>query len=140
MIRVLFVCTGNSARSQMAEGLLREIGEGRFDVHSAGVDPRGMHPLAVQAMAEIGIDISGQESKNLDRYLGQTWDYVITLCDHAAESCPAVPGAVRRLHWSLPDPAAAAGADSSRLRAFRSARDALVERVREFQRRRDAVP
>lgn len=139
MIRVLFVCTGNSARSQMAEGLLRELGEGHFDVHSAGIDPRGMQPLAVRSMAEIGIDISAQESKNLDRYIGETWDYVITLCDHAAESCPVVPGAVRRLHWSFPDPAAAGDDESTRLRAFRSVRDVLVERIRGFQQRLDAL-
>ena len=102
--RVLFLCTHNSARSQMAEAFLRELGAGRFDVASAGTEARGLNPLAVQAMAEQGIDISLQESKTLDRYLNEPFDLVITVCDDANEACPYFPNAKERRHWSFPDP------------------------------------
>ena len=103
-VGVLFLCTHNSARSQMAEGLLRELAGDRFEVHSAGTEATVVRPLAIQAMDEIGVDISGQESKTLERYLGEQFDYVITVCDEANEACPFYPGAKNRLHWSLEDP------------------------------------
>jgi arsenate reductase (thioredoxin) len=129
--RVLFLCTHNSARSQMAEGLLRHLAGDRFEAHSAGTEATHVRPLAIRAMDEIGVDISGQESKTLDRYLGEPFDYVITVCDDANEACPFFPGAQSRLHWSLPDPSAAEGTEEERLAVFRSVRDALRDRVQE---------
>jgi arsenate reductase len=129
--KVLFLCTHNSARSQMAEGLLRHLAGDRFEVMSAGTEAAHVRPLAVKAMEELGIDISGQESKTLERYLGQPLDYVITVCDAANEACSVFPGAKRRLHWSFEDPAQAAGSDEDRLRVFRSVRDAIRKRVEE---------
>jgi arsenate reductase (thioredoxin) len=127
--RVLFLCTHNSARSQMAEGLLRHLAGDRFEAHSAGTEATHIRPLAIRAMDEIGVDISGQESKTLERYLGKPFDYVITVCDDANEACPFFPGATNRLHWSLPDPSAAKGSEEERLAVFRSVRDALRDRV-----------
>ncbi|TMC01999.1 MAG: arsenate reductase ArsC [Chloroflexi bacterium] len=127
--RVLFLCTHNSARSQMAEGFLRELGAGRFDVASAGTEARGLNPLAVQAMAEEGIDISLQESKTLDRYTSEPFDLVITVCDEANEACPYFPNAKERRHWSFPDPSAVQGDDERRFAAFRVVRDAVRERI-----------
>jgi arsenate reductase len=127
--RVLFLCTHNSARSQMAEGFLRELGTGRFDVASAGTEARGLNPLAVQAMAEAGIDISLQESKTLDRYVDEAFDLVITVCDEANEACPYFPNARERRHWSFPDPSAAVGDDAARFAAFVAVRDAIRERI-----------
>lgn len=123
--RALFVCTHNSARSQMAEGLLRSVAGERFEAFSAGTEATGVRPEAVAVMAEIGIDLSGQESKTLGRYLGEPFDYVVTVCDEANEACPFFPGAKRRLHWSLPDPSAAEGTEEERLAVFRSVRDRL---------------
>jgi arsenate reductase len=131
-LRVLFLCTANSARSQMAEGLLRALGGDRFEVVSAGVEPGALHPLAVEAMAEIGIDISHHQAKGVDRFAGHAFDYVIAVCDAAAERCPVFPGAAKRLHWSIDDPAKARGTDEERLLAFRAARDALQRRIEEF--------
>jgi arsenate reductase len=134
-MRVLFLCTGNSARSQMAEGLLREAAAraGRAaEVASAGTIPKGLHPLTVTAMAEIGIDISGAESKHLDRFLAKPWDHVITVCDQAQESCPVFPGARHMMHWSFRDPAAATGTDEQRLAAFRAVRDEIRDAVARF--------
>ncbi len=128
-LRVLFLCTHNSARSQMAEGFLRELGAGRFDVASAGTEARGLNPLAVQAMAEEGIDISLQESKTLDRYTSEPFDLVITVCDEANEACPYFPNAKERRHWSFPDPSAVQGDDETRFAAFRVVRDAVRERI-----------
>ncbi len=128
-IRVLFVCTHNSARSQMAEGLLRARGGDRFEAFSAGVEPGTLHPLAVRAMAEIGVDIGGQRPQPVQDYLDQPLDAVITVCDQAAESCPVFPGRIVRLHWSIADPAAVEGPDEGRLAAFRAARDELLDRV-----------
>lgn len=128
--RVLFLCTHNSARSQMAEALLRQLAGGRIEVASAGTEARGVHPLAVAALVEIGIDIRDAESKTLDRYLHEPWDTVITVCDAANESCPVFPGAARRLHWSFPDPSAVAGSEAERLAAFRSVRDTIAARLR----------
>jgi arsenate reductase len=121
--RVLFLCTHNSARSQMAEGLLRHLGGERFEAFSAGTEATHVRPLAIEAMAELGIDVSQQESKTLDRYLGEPFDAVITVCDQAAEACPVFPGAKRRLHWSLPDPSQATGTSEQQLAAYRQVRD-----------------
>ena len=127
---VLFLCTHNSARSQMAEGLLRHLAGDRFEVISAGTKATHVRPLAEQAMDELGIDISGQESKLLERYLGKTFDYVITVCDDANEVCPVFPGARRRLHWSFEDPAQATGSEEERLRVFQSVRNKIRERIK----------
>src|SRR6266849_1446351 len=117
--RVLFLCTHNSARSQMAEGLLRHLGGQRFDVFSAGTEASRVRPLAIRAMAELGIDISGQQSKALERYLDQSFDAVITVCDQANEVCPVFYGAKQRLHWSFPDPSAARGSEAEQLAVYR---------------------
>jgi arsenate reductase (thioredoxin) len=127
--RVLFLCTHNSARSQMAEGLLRRLAGDRFEVMSAGTEATCVRPLAVRAMEEIGIDISGQESKTLDVYLDQRFDYVITVCDEANEACPFFPRAKNRLHWSLGDPSRATGGEEERLGVFREVRDELLARI-----------
>lgn len=127
--RALFVCTHNSARSQMAEGLLRSLAGDRFEAFSAGTEATRVRPEAISVMAEIGIDVSGQESKTLDRYLGEPFDHVVTVCDEANEACPFFPGAKERLHWSLPDPSSAEGAEEERLAAFRSVRDRLKNHI-----------
>ena len=127
--RVLFLCTHNSARSQMAEGMLRAFGGGGFEAFSAGTEATHVRPLAVRAMAELGIDISAQESKTLDRYLDQSFDAVITACDQANEACPVFFGARRRLHWSFPDPSKAQGTDEQQLGVYRQVRDAIRERI-----------
>jgi arsenate reductase len=127
--RVLFVCTHNSARSQMAEGLLRHLAGDRYEAHSAGTEATHTRPLAVRAMDEVGVDITGQESKTLDRYLGEPFDYVITVCDEANEACPFFPGAKNRLHWSLEDPSRAEGSEEERLAIFRRVRDEIRERI-----------
>lgn len=127
--RVLFICTHNSARSQMAEGLLRHLGGERFEVFSAGTEATHVRPLAVQVMAEIGIDISKQESKTLERYLQQPFDEVITVCDTAAETCPIFPGAAHRRHWSFPDPSKATGSEAEQLAVYRHVRDAIRARI-----------
>ena len=127
--RVLFLCTHNSARSQIAEGLLRHLAGERFEVMSADTEAAHVRPLAVRAMAEVGVDISGQESKTLERYLGQPFDYVVTVCDEANEACPFFPGAKNRLHWSLEDPAQATGSEEERLAVFRRVRDELRDRI-----------
>lgn len=128
-MRILFLCTGNSARSQMAEGFARHLGPPGLEVWSAGVEPRGLHPLAVQVMGERGIDVSGQRSKGLES-VPRDVDLVVTLCGDAADRCPAFPGATQRQHWELPDPAAVSGSDESILGAFRGVRDDIEARVR----------
>lgn len=128
--RVLFLCTGNSARSQMAEGLLRAIGGEGIEVFSAGSKPSQVNPYAVRAMAGRGIDISGQHSKHLSEFLNQPFDYVITVCDNAAETCPLFPGRAQRIHWSFPDPAAVQGSDEEILASFEHVRDGLEARLR----------
>ena len=115
----------------MAEGLLRHLAGDRFEVMSAGTEATHVRPLAVRAMDELGIDLSGQESKTLQRYLGETFDYVITVCDDANEACPVFPGARRRLHWSFEDPAQATGSEEERRRVFQSVRDQIRERIEE---------
>jgi arsenate reductase len=127
--RVLFLCTHNSARSQMAEGLLRAKGGDRFEAFSAGTEATHVRPDAVAVMAELGIDISGQESKTLERYLGEPFDRVITVCDDANESCPVFLGAKQRLHWSFPDPSKATGTDEERRQVYRRVRDAIGGRI-----------
>lgn len=137
-MRVLFLCTHNSSRSQMAEGLLRARGGGRYAVFSAGTHPRGVHPLAIQVMREIGIDISeaaGHRAKSLDEFKEQEpMELVVTVCDDAAEECPYFPGARRQEHWGFPDPSAVIGSDEERLAAFRSVRDAIARRIEDFVR------
>ncbi len=128
--RVLFICTHNSARSQMAEGLLRHTAGDRFEAMSAGTEKTGVRPLAIQAMREIGVDISGQESKTLERYLGEPFYRVITVCDEANEACPFFPGASERLHWSFPDPSKAEGTEEERLEVFRKVRDDIEGRIK----------
>jgi arsenate reductase len=130
--RVLILCTGNSARSQMAEGLLRHDGGEAFVVQSAGVEPTSVRAEAIEVMREIGIDISGQRSKSIDEFIGQSFDRVITVCDNAKENCPIFPEATRRIHWSVEDPAAVSGSEQARLEAFRAARDDLRERLGKF--------
>ncbi len=131
-IRVIFVCTGNSARSQMAEAILRREGGAGFEVVSAGVDPKGVHPLTVRALAEVGIDIRRARSKPVTEYLGQPFDYVITVCDRARESCPYFPGGAHTLHWGFDDPADADGSDDERLAVFRRVLEEIALRVRTF--------
>jgi arsenate reductase (thioredoxin) len=138
--RVLFVCTHNSARSQMAEGMLRHLSGDRVEVASAGTEARGVNPLAVRAMAEIGVDLRGHASKTLDRFVGERWDDVITVCDGANESCPVFPGASRRLHWSFDDPSAATGSEEQRLAVFRRVRDEIRARIETWLARRPAAP
>lgn len=131
-IRVIFVCTGNSARSQMAEALLRHDGGRRFDVMSAGVDPKGVHPMTVAALATVGIDISGATSKSIAAFLGQRFDYVITVCDRARAACPVFPGGSETLHWGIDDPAEAEGPEPERQAAFDRALRELAGRVHAF--------
>lgn len=139
MKRVLVLCTGNSARSQMAEGLFRQEGGGEYEVHSAGTKPSQVRPEAIAAMREIGIDISGHRSKSVDDFVGQPFDYVVTVCDNARESCPVFPAGTERIHWSFEDPAAVQGSEAERLSAFRRIRDQIRERVKEFLRPRKAT-
>ena len=126
---MLFLCTHNSARSQMAEGLLRALSGGRLAAHSAGTEATAVRPLAIRVMAELGIDLSGQTSKTLTRYLGEPFDAVITVCDDANEACPVFPGARARRHWSLPDPSQATGSEAEQLAVYRRVRDELRRRI-----------
>ena len=130
--RILILCTGNSARSQMAEGLLRHDAGQRFDVFSAGTKPSHVREEAIVVMRELGIDISGHRSKSIDEFAGQPFDYVLTVCDNAKESCPIFPGHANRLHHSFDDPAAVEGAEDTRLAAFRAVRDQIREYLRRF--------
>jgi arsenate reductase len=132
MKRVLFVCTGNRARSQMAEGLLRRLAGDRFEARSAGTQPKGLATHTVDVMREIGIDVSGQRSKHVDEYAGQTFDYVITVCDSARQSCPVFAGGGQRIHWDVEDPANAEARGETPLAAFRAARDELSSRIEAF--------
>lgn len=128
---MLILCTANSARSQMAEGVLRWLAGDRYDVFSAGSRATIVNPYAIRAMGEIGVDISAQFSKTYERYLGQPFDAVITVCDNAADNCPFLPGQYTRLHWSFPDPAAVEG-DVAKLQAFREVRDGLIAHFRAY--------
>jgi protein-tyrosine-phosphatase len=127
--RVLFLCTHNSARSQMAEGLLRARSSGRVEVFSAGTEPTQVHLLAIRALSEMKIDIHGHRSKGMQAFLGQSFDYVITVCDRARESCPTFPGDPANIHWSFPDPAAVEGSESERFSAFRKTAVQLNTRI-----------
>jgi len=127
--KVLFLCTGNSARSQMAEGYLRRAAGDRFEAMSAGIEPKGLNPLAVEAMREIGIDISRQQSKDVVSLLGQHIPYVITVCDNARERCPIFPRTYKFLHWSFDDPAAAEGTHEQKLAVFRRVRDEIIQHI-----------
>ena len=131
-IRVLFVCTGNSARSIMAEALLRRHGSDRFEIHSAGTDPRGVNPLTLRVLADAGIDASWARSKSVNEFLGQRFDYVITVCDQARQVCPVFPGVHESLHWGYEDPAEATGTEEERLRVFNRVFIAMGERVQQF--------
>ena len=130
--RILFVCTGNSCRSQMGEGLLRHYGKDKFEVFSAGLESSHVHPLAVKAMDELGIDITNQYSKTVNEFLGQDFSYVITVCDGAKERCPVFPGKYNAIHWSIDDPASADGTENERLKAFRRVRQNMLERINHF--------
>jgi arsenate reductase len=128
--RVLFLCTHNSARSQMAEGFLRHLAGDRFEVESGGTEETQVNPLAVRVMGEVGVDLSGHRSKTLDRFLDQPWDQVITVCDHANERCPVFPRGAARLHWSFEDPSRATGTEEERLAIFRRIRDEIGTRIK----------
>lgn len=130
--RVLILCTGNSARSQMAEGLLRHMGGDHFEVSSAGVSPSSVRPEAIEVMRELGIDISNHRSKSVDEFVEQEFEYVITVCDNANEQCPVFPGTTQRIHWSFEDPAAVNGDQERTLAVFRRVRDEIAARLQEF--------
>jgi arsenate reductase (thioredoxin) len=131
-IRVLVVCTGNSARSILAEALLRHHGGSNFEVHSAGTEPKGINPLTERVLDEAGLDHSWARSKSVDEYLGQTFDYVITVCDEARQACPVFPGVHETLHWGYEDPAAVVGTEDERLKAFRSTLTMMAGRIQTF--------
>jgi arsenate reductase len=130
--RVLFLCTGNSARSQMAEGFLLKYAGDRFEAHSAGLEPKGLHPLTVKVMEEAGVDMSGQTSKGFETYLGKMlFQYLITVCDDAEKNCPTSwPGVSNRLHWHFEDPAAFIGTETEKLAKFRQVRDQIDQKVK----------
>lgn len=131
-IRVLVVCTGNSARSVMAEALIRHRGGHHFEAHSAGTHPRGINPLTLAVLGEAGIDASWARSKSVDEFLGQSFDYVITVCDEARQVCPVFPGVHESLHWGYEDPAEATGTQEERLAVFRRVFIQLGERINQF--------
>ena len=137
--RVLFLCMGNSARSQMAEAFLRKYGNGRFEPHSAGLEPKGVNPLTVKVMDEVGIDISNQTSKGIETYLGKmSFQYLVTVCDDADKNCPAVwPGVHKRMHWSFKDPARFEGTEEEKLAKFREVRDLIESRVKQWVQEQD---
>lgn len=129
---VLFLCSGNSCRSQMAEGFIKHLSHGDWKVESAGIFPSYVHPLAIRVMEEVGIDLSEQTSKSMDPFLNETFDYVITLCEHAARFCPSFPGQRKRLNWSFDDPATAVGTIEERLVVFRRVRDEIRAKIEVF--------
>ena len=130
--KVLFVCTGNSCRSQMAEGILRHYGKDKFEVFSAELEPSYVHPLAIKAMAESGIDLTGQHSKTVNELLEEEFSYVITVCDSAKERCPVFPGKYKAIHWSIEDPASAEGTETERMKDFRRVCQDILERINHF--------
>jgi arsenate reductase len=132
MLKVMFLCTGNSCRSQMAEGFARQLGKGLIEAHSAGLMAAGVHPRAITVMREIGMDISGQRSREIDPDLLRTMDVVITLCDNAAEACPWTPPEIRRLHWPIKDPVGTIGTEEKIMKEFRRARDEIREKIEQF--------
>lgn len=131
-MKVMFLCTGNSCRSQMAEGIARELGRGVLEPYSAGLMAAGVHPRAIAVMKELGIDISGQRSKVIDERLLDTMDVVVTLCDNAAEACPLTPAKIKRLHWPIKDPVGTTGTEAEIMRDFRRARDEISKKIRDF--------
>ncbi len=134
--KVLFLCTGNSARSQMAESILRKQAGDRYESFSAGLEPKDVHPYTVRVLEEKGYDLAGQYSKSLNEYLGKVkFDYLITVCGNAEERCPYFPGMGSRLHWPFDDPAAVAGSDVDQLNAFRSTRDAIENQILDWLKR-----
>ena len=137
--KVMFLCSGNSARSQMAEGWLRHLAGDCFEVVSAGTEPSTVNPLAVEVMRERRIDISGHTSKPVGKFLGESFGFLITVCDTAREKCPIFPGAVKRIHWSLEDPAAATGSEAERTAVFRRIRDEIESRIRSWLRDQQPV-
>ncbi len=139
--RVLFLCTGNSARSQMAEAFLHKYAGDRFEAHSAGLEPKALNPLTVRVMKEVGVDVSGAKSKGIDTYLGKVlFQYLVTVCDDAEKNCPTTwPGVNQRLHWSFEDPAAFQGTDEEKLAKFRQVRDQINEKVKEWIAEQAAV-
>jgi len=130
--KVLFLCTGNSCRSQMAEGLLRKLNNEEYEVFSAGVNPTEVNPKAIEVMKEIGIDISEQKSKHVNEFINQTFDIIITVCENAKESCPIFSGKAERLHWSFFDPAEALGYQEDILKAFKEVRDQISEKIQKY--------
>jgi arsenate reductase len=128
-VRVLFLCTGNSARSILAEALLKQAGRDAFEVYSAGTEPKGINPLTVRVLEQAGVDASGLYSKDMQRFVGERFDYVITVCDQAAERCPVFPGEPERIHWSFPDPAAVEGSEFARLAAFQETLRGMRRRI-----------
>lgn len=130
--RVLFHCTGNSCRSQMAEGFLRHMAGDKFEVFSAGVKPTQVNPLAIKVMAEVGVDISSHRSKSVMEFIRQKFDYVITVCDNAKQTCPVFPGKYEKIHWSLEDPAEATGTEEEKLVVFRKVRDQINDKIEEW--------
>ncbi|MBM4341225.1 MAG: arsenate reductase ArsC [Deltaproteobacteria bacterium] len=136
--KILFLCTGNSVRSQMAEGLMRFLGGEGWKIQSAGIISSYVHPLAIRAMEEIGIDISGQTSKSMDQFRNEQFDYVVTLCDHAAMVCPNFPGKAKRIHWPFEDPAGVIGTVEERFVVFRRVRDEIKTKIEEFLKSRSS--
>jgi len=132
MLKVMFLCTGNSCRSQMAEGLARALGRGILEPFSAGLTPSHVHPRAIQAMREIGIDISGQTSKGIDDDLLRKMDTIITLCGHAEAMCPMTPPGIKRIHWPIDDPVAATGTEDEIMKQFRKARDEIKKKIQDY--------
>lgn len=130
--KVLILCTGNSCRSQMAEGYLRHLAGDRFEVISAGLEPSAVNPKAIRVMKEDGVDISHHTSKDADQFIGQEFDYIITVCDKAKENCPYFPGKAERIHWSFEDPAVAQGTDEEILAVFRKVRDQIKSQIVNF--------
>lgn len=130
--KILILCTGNSCRSQMAEGYLRHLAGDRFEVTSAGLEPSIVNPRAIQVMREDGVDISGHTSKDVEQFIGQKFDYIITVCDNARERCPFFPGQAERIHWSFEDPAAATGTEAEVLAVFRQVRDKIRSKIEGF--------
>ena len=130
--KVLFLCTGNSCRSQIGEGLLRQLGGDRFEVFSAGVEPSRVHPMSILVMQELGVDISNQTSDDVNQYLDAGIDIVISVCDHAAQSCPTFPGKVERIHWSIKDPFHGWDVDESKLPDYQATREDLKQRIQDF--------
>ncbi|MBD3264069.1 MAG: arsenate reductase ArsC [Candidatus Omnitrophica bacterium] len=130
--RVLFLCTGNSCRSQMAEGFLKNKAEDKFEVFSAGIEPAGVNPLAVKVMRDAGVDISSQRSKSIKEFLGKKFDYVVTVCDKAKQACPVFGGRYEKIHWNLEDPAVASGAEKEKLIIFRKVRDEIERKIDKF--------